>query len=300
MDRLDELDILVAVVETGSLRGAAARLRRSGSAVTRAIATLEDRLGRRLLDRTTRRLSVTEAGHEAYSAAREMLATWKALAAQDKGAPVRGLVRLTAPVMFGQLFVAPAVDLFLQRWPEASAEMLLDDHYLDFIEHGLDAAVRLGNLPDSTLRAARVGAVRWVTVASPTYLAEHGIPQSPRDLASHVTIAESARSGRPNWSFARRGQSETVMLEPRILSNDIQVQLAAARAGRGIARVLNYHAAADFKAGTLMRMLKGFEAAEIPVQVVSTGGRHVDGKTRAIVDHLVDTLRPKLAAMARG
>lgn len=300
MDRLDELEIFVAVVETGSLRGAAQRLRRSGSAVTRAVASLEDRLSRRLLDRTTRRLSVTEAGQEAYVAAQALAAGWKALAMTPLTAPVRGLVRLTAPVMFGQLFVAPAVESFLDTWPQVSADLVLADQYLDFIEHGLDAAVRLGTLPDSSLMAQRVGGVRWVTVASPHYLAERGIPQSPQELDQHASIVERPRGGRPAWTFGAGERSLTVALTPRIVSNDIVVQLQAARAGHGIARVLTYQAAADLKAGRLIRVLKPFEGEDIPVQVVWSGGRHVDGKTRALVDHLIETLRPRLVGLGAG
>lgn len=297
MDRLDELEIFVAVVETGCLRGAGLRLRRSGSTVTRAVASLEARLSRRPLDRTTRRLAVTAAGKETYEAALGLISGWKDLATVPLSAPVRGLVRVTAPVVFGRLFVAPAIGGFLTRWPEAAIDLQLDDDYLDLVEHGLDAAVRLGRLPDSSLVAQRVGAVRWLLLASPRYLAEHGFLNSPADLADHATIAEPARSGRPSWSFARGKETQTVALAPRIQSNDITVQLQAARDGHGITRALTYHAAAHLRDGTLVRILRNFEPEEIPVQVVSSGGRRKDGKTRAIVEHLVSHLRPALLEM---
>lgn len=302
-DRLDELDVLIAVVEAGSLRAAALRLRRSPAAVTRAIAALEDRLQRRLLDRTTRRLAVTEAGRAAYEAGLGMSEAWRSLASVPPDQPVRGLVRITAPVMLGQLYVAPALDAFLSKWPEATGELLLDDLHLDFIEYGLDAAVRLGHLADSSLKAQRVGGVRWVTVASPAYLSERGVPAAPSDLAGHATITESARSGRPSWTYAPRaaagGRGETIALAPRLMSNDIQVQLGAARAGRGIARVLTYHAAADLASGTLVRILRDREPDDIPVQVVTSGGRYADQRSRAIADHLVASLRGAVPALPR-
>lgn len=294
-DRLDELDVLIAVVEAGSLRGAAARLRRSPAAVTRAVAQLEDRLQRRLLDRTTRRLSVTQAGHDAYAAALKMSEAWRALAAVPLDQPVRGLVRITAPVVLGQMVVAPALDAFLAKWPEATGELLLNDRYLDFIEHGLDAAVRIGHLPDSSLKALRVGSVRWVTLASPAYLAANGMPRTPGELSDHATIAESVRAGRPAWTYAATsaagGRVETVALAPRLMSDDIVVQLQAARAGHGIVRVLTYHAAADLRSGALVRILRGYEPDDLPVQVVTAAGRHADQRARAIAEHLVAHLR---------
>ena len=301
-DRLDELEVLIAVVEAGSLRGASARLRRSPAAVTRAIAQLEDRLQRRLLDRTTRRLSVTEAGREAYDAALRMSEAWRALAAVPLDQPVRGLVRITAPVVLGQIFVAPALEAFLSKWPEASGELLLNDRYLDFIEHGLDAAVRIGHLPDSSLKAQRVGAVRWVTLASPGYLAANGVPATPAALSEHATIAESSRAGRPAWTYAASAagnKAETVALTPRLMSDDIVVQLQAARAGHGIVRVLTYHAAADLGSGALVRLLRDFEPDDLPVQVVTAAGRHADQRARAIAEHLVAHLRAAFATKLR-
>jgi DNA-binding transcriptional LysR family regulator len=292
MDRLDELDVLIAVVETGSLRQAALRLRRSPAAITRALAQLEDRLSRRLVQRTTRRVAITAAGQAAYDEALRLTRLWRDLAAQPLAAPVRGLVRVTAPTVFGQRYIGAAMEGLLERWPEASAEILLDDRYLDFIEQGLDAAVRLGRLPDSSLRARAVGAVRWVVVASPLYLVERGQPTRPEAIADHDIIAESARSGAPVWSFSG---AVHVPVKPRLMSNDIDIQLQAARAGRGLARFLSYQVAPDLAEGNLIRVLREFEPEDIPVHVVTEGSRHADGKVQAVADHLVDHLRPILA-----
>ncbi|AVF03343.1 MULTISPECIES: LysR family transcriptional regulator [Devosia] len=292
MDRLDELQVLIAVVETGSLRQAALRLRRSPPAITRALAQLEDRLSRQLVERTTRKLSITEAGRDAYEQALALTRQWQDLAAQPLAAPVRGVVRITAPPVFGQLFLGAAIDGFLARWPDAQAEILLEDRYLDFIEYGLDAAVRLGRLPDSGLRTRKVGEVRWIVVASPSYLLARGRPGRPDDVFAHQIIAESGRSGAPTWDFR---DTEPMPLQPHWMSNDIEMQRQAARAGHGLARFLNYQVGEDLRDGRLLRVLQDYEPAPLPVQIVTSGARHADGKVQAIATHLADHLRPILA-----
>lgn len=292
MDRLDELQVLIAVVETGSLRQASLRLRRSPPAITRALAQLEDRLSRQLVERTTRKLSITDAGRAAYEQALSLTRQWQDLVAPPLSAPVRGIVRITAPPVFGQLYLSTVVDSFLARWPEAQAEILLEDRYLDFIEHGLDAAVRLGDLPDSGLRARRIGEVRWTIVASPAYLLSHGRPQHPQDIAQHRVIAESSHSGAPTWTFRN---CAPLVLQPVWMSNDIEMQRQAARAGHGLARFLNYQIAQDIREGRLVRVMPSFEPAPIPVQIVTSGARHADGKVQAIAGHLAEHLRPLLA-----
>lgn len=295
MDRLSELENLVAVVNAGSLRQAAARLRKSPASVTRALADLEARLGVTLVDRTTRRIAPTEAGLQLAEEARDILERYRLLSRDADARTVRGLVRVTAPPVFGRLHVAPAIRTFLEKWPEVSAEILLNDRYLDFIEHRLDVAVRIGSLPDSGLRARRAGTVRWLTVASPDYLAREGEPRHPAELSSRPTIVESWASGPPSWRFPIDGKEQPVRLEPRLIANDIDVQLDAARAGRGIARLLSYQAAADLESGALVRVLQRYEPPGIPVHVVMAGGRHVQGKTRALADHLYNVLRERLA-----
>ncbi|HEY4127616.1 MAG TPA: LysR family transcriptional regulator [Gammaproteobacteria bacterium] len=294
MDRLDELENLVAVISTGSLRQAATRLRRSPASVTRALASLESRLGMTLVERTTRRVVPTEAGLKMADEARDILERYGLLARGDSSA-VRGLVRVTAPTVFGRLFVAPAVDSFLQRWPEASAEVLLDDRYLDFIEHQLDVAVRIGELADSGLRARRLGTIHWYTVASPAYLKAEGEPRYPAELSGRSTIAETSISGPPRWLYHIDGKDQPVLHAPRLVANDIDVQLDSARRGRGIARFLSYQAATDLSAGTLVRILRRYEPRGIPVHIVMAGGRHLRGRTRALADHLFNQIRNALA-----
>ncbi|PKU21814.1 LysR family transcriptional regulator [Telmatospirillum siberiense] len=291
MDRLDELEVLIAIIDEGSLIGAARRLRRSPPAVTRTLAMLEDRVGERLVERTTRKLSATERGFRLAERARTMLTEYEAMMTEGGFGPLCGLLRVTAPVQFGRRHVAPLVSSFLDAFPDMQVELVLNDRNLDLIEEGLDVAVRIGHLDDSTLLVRRVGEVRRVLVASPDYLARHGAPQTPEDLSRHATIFGTLRSGSLEWRFEVGGRTTVVRLRPRLLVNEIEAQLIAARAGRGIARLLSYQVADDVATGSLVRLLPAFEPPPWPVQLVVRGGRHMAPKIRAFLDHAGDALR---------
>ena len=256
MDRLDELAVLVAVVDQGSLVGAARRLRRSPPAVTRALAALEHRVGARLIERTTRRMSATEAGRTLAEESRALLSAYDDAVADISPAPVRGLLRITAPVQFGKHHVAPVATAFLRKFPDTQVELVLHDRTLDLIEESLDVAIRIGALADSSLLVRRVGEVRPVIVASPEYLARRGAPVIPADLSAHDTIFSTGSSGPLEWRFRSRGRSAAVRLAPRLLVNDVEARLAAARAGQGIARMLSYQVFDDLAAGKLVRLLR--------------------------------------------
>src|ERR1700733_5905535 len=240
MDRLDELTTFLAIFEGGSLVSASRRLRRSPPAVTRALGALEDRIGLRLFERTTRRLAPTEAGRLLVERARTLLEDYERVLVGASHAPVRGVLRITAPVQFGRRHVAPIVSAFLNEYPEVRVELSLNDRTLDLIEEGLDLAVRIGALADSSLVARPVGSVRRVVVASPGYLARRGEPRSPSDLATHDTIFGMARSPAREWRFGPSPRGPHVRLSPRLLVDDVETQLQAAQAGRGIARPLSY------------------------------------------------------------
>ncbi|WP_353641039.1 LysR family transcriptional regulator [Mesorhizobium sp. WSM2239] len=285
MDRLDELAIFVAVIDGGSLTVAARRLRRSPPAISRALAGLEDRAGVRLIERTTRRLSPTEAGRELAEKARALLGDYDRVMSGVSAAPLRGLLRVTAPVQFGRRHVARVVTSFLDAFPEVQVELILNDRNLDLIEEGLDVAVRIGPLSDSALLVRRVGEVRRVVVASPEYLRSRGIPERPADLAKHDTIFNSLRSGAREWRFGPAARGTVVRLSPRLLVNDVESQLLAARAGRGIARFLSYQVADDLAAGSLVRLIAEFEPPPLPVQLVARSGPHMPAKVRAFLDH---------------
>jgi DNA-binding transcriptional LysR family regulator len=284
MDRLDELTIFVAIVEAGSLVSAARRLRRSPPAVTRALGSLEDRIGLRLVDRTTRRLAPTEAGTGLAERARALLADYEEMLAGTSQAPIRGVLRITAPVQFGRRHVAPIVSAFLNAYPDIRVELSLNDRNLDLIEEGLDLAVRIGPLADSSLVARQVGSVRRVVVASPAYLARRGVPRTPADLATHDTIFGMARSSAREWRFGPPRRGSVVRLSPRLLVDDVEAQLQAAQAGRGIARVLSYQVSDELAAGSLVRLLQDFEPAPLPVQLVTLSRTHMAPKVRAFLD----------------
>ncbi|MDB5488984.1 MAG: Transcriptional regulator [Reyranella sp.] len=283
MDRLDEFTIFVRIVDEGSLVRAAQRLRRSPPAITRALATLEDRIGVRLIDRTTRRLAPTEAGRALYERARTVVADYEAAAAGAREAPVRGLLRIAAPVQFGRRHIAPLAARFLDDNDGVEIELMLNDRNVDLIEEGIDVALRIGALADSSLTARPVGHVRRQWVASPAYLARRGTPNAPADLAAHEALLGTSR-GAMEWSFAGRRRGAPLHLAGRLRVDDVETRLRAAREGRGIAQFLSYQVAEDLAAGRLVRLLRTFEAPPLPVQLLTKGRAHRAPKIDAFLD----------------
>ncbi|WP_267356149.1 MULTISPECIES: LysR family transcriptional regulator [unclassified Methylobacterium] len=298
MDRLDELALFVAIVDAGSLSGAARRLHRSAAAATRALASLEARAGSRLVERTTRRLAPTPAGLDLAERARGLLAGYEMAVSGASGDAVRGLLRITAPVLFGRKHVAPVVSGFLDAYPETQIELVLADRNLDLVEEGIDIALRIGQLAESRLLARRVGQVGQIVVASPNYLATRGTPRKPADLAEHDTILGVVRSGLREWRFG----ASRVRLAPRLIVNEVEAALIAARAGRGIARVLSYQAAEDIAAGRLVRLLAAHEPPPVPVQLVTPSADFRPARVNAFLDFAAAALRalPVLRADAAG
>jgi DNA-binding transcriptional LysR family regulator len=290
MDRLQELAILVAVVDHGSLAAAARRLHRSPPAVTRALAALEDRVGVRLVERTTRRLAATEAGRAFAERARVLLNDYDSAVGGLIEAPIRGLLRVTAPLQFGRRHVAPIVIGFLDSFPKTQVELVLNDRNLDLIEDGIDVAVRIGPLADSTLLARRVGEVRRVLVASPAYVSKRGTPTKPADLATHDTIAGTGKSEPSEWRFGSPKRTAIVRISPRLLVNEVEARLVAARAGQGIARVLSYQVSEELEAGSLVRLLEKFEPVPLPVHLVAPRAGHKMSKVRAFFDYASESL----------
>lgn len=291
MDRLDELALFVAILDAGSLAGAARRLRRSAAAVTRGLGGLEERLGVRLIERTTRSLAPTEAGRRLAEQARRLLADYdEALIAAGTERPLHGRLRVTAPVMFGRKHVTPLVIAFMRAYRDIRVELVLSDGNLDLIDEELDVAIRIGPLPDSGLVARLVGQVGRYLVASPAYLAARGTPASPEELAGHDIILSMARPQPPEWRFLLDGRERVVRLAPRLTVSHIEAALLAAREGQGIARPLSYQAAEDLAAGTLVRLLHDAEPPPLPVRVVVPTARFMPGRVRAFVDHAVEGL----------
>jgi DNA-binding transcriptional LysR family regulator len=289
MDRLDELAIFVRIIEEGSLIRAARRLRRSPQAVTRGLAALEDRIGQRLVDRTTRRLAPTEAGLALCDRARDLLNDYAAVTSRTPVDEIRGVVRVTAPVQFGRLHVAPIAMRFLDRYLGARIELVLNDRNLDLIEDGIDIALRIGAMRDSSLSVRRMGEVRRLWVASPDYLKRRGTPETPADLLHHETI-QGAGPGAPEWTFRSAPRGAPAHLTARFRVSDIETQLTAARAGRGIARLLSYQVADDLARGTLARVLRACEPPPLPVQLVTKGKTLRAPAVEAFLDLAAETL----------
>ena len=290
MDRFDELAIFVAIVDEGSLAAAGRKLRRSPPAVTRALAGLEERVAARLLERTTRRSRPTEVGRRLVEHARAVLAGYGDAVREVGAGPVRGVLRVTAPLVFGRRHVTPVVASFLDAHPGVRVELVLSDRNLDLIGDGLDVALRIGPLADSSLVARRVGEVRRMLVASPSYLAGRAAPRTPEDLVRHDVVFTATRPGPLSWRFGGAAGRREVRLTPRLVVNDVEAALLAVRAGRGVGRALSYQVADDLASGTLIRLLPELEPAPLPVQLVVPSARHLATKSRTFVDHAARAL----------
>lgn len=288
MDRLDELQVFLAILEAGSMAAAAQKLRRSPSAVTRILAALEERVGLRLFERSTRRLTPTSEGQRLAEGARRLLADYDTAIQEHQGTTPRGLLRVTAPTVFGRRHMAPVVTAFLMRYPDIQVELILNDRNMDLIDNGIDVALRIGELESSGLVARRLGVVRRVTVASPDYLARHGMPATPEELVRHELILGTAVRGLAEWRYRTDGREQVVRFTPRLQMNDVEGVLSAARAGFGIARALSYQAAPDVQAGSLRLLLSAFEPEPLPVHLVFPGARHMAPRVRAFVDFAVE------------
>ena len=302
MDRIDAMRAFVAAVDRGSLAAAARKLGYSAATVTRGIALLEGRLGMRLLHRNTRALHLTEIGETYLATCRQVLA---ALDGAERGAAagreqLSGLLTITAPLRFGQLHVRPILDAFLDANPAVQARLLLLDRVANLVEEGIDVAVRVGQLPDSRLLAARLGEIRRVLCASPGYIRRCGAPQVPAKLRDHACIMERDGAETELWRFASKsGRSLlSIAVRPRLRVNSAEVAVESAAAGHGIARVMSYQAAAAVSAGKLVVLLPKFEPPAIPVSLVVPSARSRTPKQRAFFDFAVPRLRDQLTKAA--
>lgn len=287
------MGIFVAVVDHGGFASAARKLQLSPPVVTRAVADLEQHLGLRLLTRTTRVVRVTEAGERYAEECRRILADIERAEAQagaQNSAP-RGTLSLTAPVLFGQHYVTPVLVEYLRRHPEVDAQCVFVDRIVNLVEEGLDVAVRIGELPDSSLKARRVGQVRRVVVAAPAYLREHGEPATPAALAGHRLIATTGAQPGLEWRFAGpQGRPLVQRIAPRLRSTTVGAAIAAAEAGLGLTRLLSYQAAPLLRDGRLVRLLQDFEPEPLPIHLVHHAGRHAAPKLRAFVELAAERL----------
>lgn len=294
MDRLEAMAIFVATVETGSFSAAGRRLGVPLPTVSRKIADLEAHLGTRLLIRSTRKLSLTDAGAAYLVAARRILDQVdeaERSAAGEYQAP-QGELMVAAPILFGRLHVLPVITDFLRRYPAIRVRLELSDRNADLIEDHVDVAVRIGRLPDSAMMATRVGAVRSVFCASPAFLAAHGTPATADDLDRLDSVVFSVMGGRDGWPARGPGANGA-----RLSVTTAEAALAAAVAGVGVTRVLSYQAAADVRAGRLSLILKDLDGPALDVSLIHPGQGRMPLKTRAFLDLAAPALRQALAAL---
>ncbi|MBS7789052.1 LysR family transcriptional regulator [Roseococcus sp. SDR] len=285
MDRFAAISAFIAVVDRHGFAPAARHLGLVPSAVTRHVAALEAHLGVQLLARTTRSVTLTEAGAHYLERARRImaeLAEAEEFAASERLTPVGRLV-VSAPAVFGRLHVAPLLAEFLARHDAVQADLRLSDRWVNMVEEGVDCAIRIGHLPDSGLVARRLGETRRIIVAAPGYLARHGTPREPRDLAPHRIIRFSAFEGAEEWRLYRDGVEERVPIAPRLVTNSADAALCAAERGGGLTMVLAYQAREAIAAGRLTRVLGTFEPLPLPIQLAWPAARLVPAKLRAFI-----------------
>jgi DNA-binding transcriptional LysR family regulator len=291
---------MLAVVEAGSLSAAARRLDTPLTTVSRRVSELEAHLKTRLLNRSSRRIALTDAGRSYVAACKrilEELGEAERAASGEYSAP-RGDLFITAPVVFGRLHVLPIVIEFLRAYPDIDIRMGLADRIVNILEEPVHLAVRIGDLADSSLVARRVGAIRRVVCASPTYFAERGTPNEPSDLAGHDCITFEGMTAPEAWTFPT-GKSETVVaIRSRLAVNTAEAALDAAQAGVGITRVLSYQAAGALRDRTLVLALHDFEPAPLPVNLVHVGQRLLPLKLRAFLDFATPRLKTRIADAA--
>lgn len=296
MDRFHEIEVFVAVNDAGSFAKAGQRLRMSPPAVTRAISALEDRLGARLFQRTTRRLAITDVGMRFLESSRRILDDVNAAEREALGATAtaRGHITVTASMTLGRSLLAPVARQFLAEFPEITLSVLLLDRITNLIEEGIDAAVRIGPLPDSTMVARKLGTVRRMLVASPDYLERHGTPTVPSDLTRHTMIAFTGLIPNREWRFLDGRSGNSVSFMPKLEINDASAAIAAAEAGDGITIALSYMVADKIRQGCLIALLDNLAPPPVPVHLVLPQNRLLTPKVRAFVDFAAPRLKHAL------
>ena len=291
MDRIDAMQAFVAVADLRGFAPAARKLKLSPSAVTRMIAALEERLGARLLQRTTRQVALTDVGTRYLARARRILADVEEAERAAEGERMRpsGRLVVSAPVGFGRLHVSPLMSAYLKRYPEVSGELRLEDRMVNLVEDGIDLGVRIGHLADSTLVARQLGEMRRIVVGSPAYLEARGEPRRPEEIASHDTIQFGATSGLADWRFVEGDKEIRVDYVPRLLTNSADAAVQYAVAGGGLTRVLAYQAADAIRRGRLKIVLEKFELPRQPINMVYPTSRLLSAKVRTFIDLAVET-----------
>lgn len=290
MDKLEAMNAFAKVVAAGSYAEAARRLGLTRSAVSKAVMELENLMGVRLLDRTTRRVAPTEAGRAYYERCVQIIADVEETEIQVSRlneAP-RGVLRINAPMSFGTRYLGAAVAEFMTRYPELRIELILNDRFIDPLEEGVDVTVRIGALTDSSLIARRLAPARLVLAASPAYLKRHGAPKTPEDLALHPCLTYGHMAGPQRWTLQRGGETISVPVTSRLCSNNGDVLREAAVGGLGITSLPTFLIGPDIKAGRLRLVLPEARPAPLGIYALYAPNRYLAAKTRLFIDELVE------------
>jgi DNA-binding transcriptional LysR family regulator len=294
IDRMKDISVFVHVAEAKSFTAAAERIGLSRSAVGKSIVRLEDRLGVRLLQRTTRSVSLTGEGAAFHERCVRLLADLDEaeMAMLSHSQAPRGRLRLDLPVSFGRLHVLPILTRFMDKWPEISVSTSFNDRYVDLIDEGVDLAIRIGGSEDGRLMSRSMAPHRLVTCAAPSYFASRGRPERIEQLAEHSCLA-FVHGGRPvEWRFSDNGQSRSVAIGGRFAATNAEALRDATLAGYGIARLATFLISDDLRSGRLLPALEHFDAEGPPIRAVYPSSRHLSPKVRSFIDELLDAWRP--------
>jgi DNA-binding transcriptional LysR family regulator len=296
VDQLASMRVFAAIADAGSLSAAARTLGLPLPSVSRRLAALERELGARLLSRSTRKQALTAAGARYLDACRRVFSELDAAkrSVEEDDRELRGSLAVTAPMLFGRLHVLPIVAEFLALHPRVDLRLTLADRNLELIEDAIDVAIRIGALPDSSLVAVRVASMRRITCASPNYLRERGVPETPEDLARHDCISFTQLASPERWSYPARRGSRSVAIRSRLTVTTAEAAVDAASAGLGVTRVLAYQAADAIAERKLVRILARFEPAALPVSVLRGEGREPRPSVRAFSALATERLRAAL------
>lgn len=293
MDRLDCDRMFIAVMETGSFAAAALRLNTSSGQASKLVARLEQDLGVRLINRTTRALAATEVGRSYYQRIRSILDDLDTLddEVRARSTTPRGLLRLTAPLTFGTMQLVPALNEFATRYPLIEIDVSLTDRMVNLVDEGFDAAIRAGRVADSSLIGRKLAAMGTMVVASDAYLAAHGTPTHPSDLRAHSCIQDSNFRDPALWRFVESGQALTVPVTGRLRYSNAEACLSAAEMGLGLANVPDFVGAKALAEGRVRRVLQAFELSPGGIWAIYPPGRHLAAKVRVLVDFLAERFR---------
>jgi DNA-binding transcriptional LysR family regulator len=296
MDRLAAMETFVSVIETGSFSGAARRLGVGQPAVSKSIALLEERLGVRLLLRSTRGLTPTDAGQRLYERAKTAIdaADEAELSARGAGASLSGTVRICAAVTFARLHLIPALEGFLDQNPAVDLDVVLDDRSIDLVEEGIDVALRMGTLDDSNMTARKLGEGPRYVVGTPAYFAKTGTPGTPTDLAEHCAVVYSQRGGGRTWTFRRDSTEISVAVAGRLAVSAAEGMRAAVLADMGVAVASEWMFLNELRSGEVVAVLKDWSLPTVALWAVFPTGRMVNARTRALVSYIEEMLGPVL------